>query len=68
MIDAFAMRGNCKHVLVSMLVVCDEDMMTSDCRPIRSFIEVNKVPRETHDTPINPRMTPAFSRSYSVEW
>ena len=28
----------------------------------------DKVPRETHDTPINPRMTPAFSRSYSVEW
>ena len=27
-----------------------------------------KVPRETHDTPINPRMTPAFSRSYSVKW
>ena len=22
-----------------------------------------KVPRETHDTPINPRMTPAFSDS-----
>ena len=29
---------------------------------------INKVPRETHDTPRNPRMTPAFSRSYSVEW
>ena len=28
----------------------------------------DKVPRETHDTPINPRMTPAFSRSYSVKW
>ena len=25
--------------------------------------ELSKVPRETHDTPINPRMTPAFSDS-----
>ena len=25
-----------------------------------------KVPRETHDTPINPRMTPAFSNSNSI--
>ena len=41
MIDAFAMRGNCIHVLVSILVVCDEDMIMSDCRPIGSFIGVN---------------------------
>ena len=27
------------------------------------IFSLTKVPRETHDTPINPRMTPAFSNS-----
>ena len=40
----------------------------SNRRIMSSCFTVSKVPRETHDTPINPRMTPAFSRSYSVEW